>query len=211
MHPEDAAIACEAGADAFGMIFHPASKRNISLERARLIMATAGPFVTPVGVFVDATVESILSTAQELGLRVVQLHGQEEPAMVSQLIEARLTVLKAVRVDESLPATLERWRDTKIPLAGIVLETGATADHGGSGIANDWNAVAQFQAAGHFNGLGGLIAAGGLTPETVASVIKRIRPWAVDVSSGVETSPGKKSPERLRAFIEQVKRADSID
>src|SRR5688572_29890537 len=115
------------------MIFHPPSKRNISVERAREILAAVGPLVTPVGVFVDASTERVRETAHVLGLRTVQLHGRERAEQVRELGGHRLAVLKMVRVDASLEAELDYWRsrpEALASIAGIVLETGETKEAG---------------------------------------------------------------------------------
>lgn len=209
MRPQDAATAQAAGADAIGLIFHPPAKRNVSLDQARQMIAVLGPFVTPVGVFVDATAQRICHMADQLGLRIVQLHGHEEPRMVNELRQHGLRVIKAVRADENLARELAAWRDLHRrcdALAGIVLETADTG--GGSGIVNDWELIRQNQQLGAMADLPPIIAAGGLTPENVAEIVRTIRPWAVDVSSGVEVSLGNKSVEMIETFVTEVRRAD---
>ena len=211
--PEDAAAAAEAGADAIGLIFHPPAPRYVSLERAREILATLPAFVTPVGLFVDVHADGIRDTARSLGLRHIQLNGNETPETVAAL--APLVVIKAVRVErETFAQTLEHWRDAVRSLGltnlkGLVLETAGTGRPGGTGVANDWDTVRRCRQAGDFDGLPPVIAAGGLTPETVAAVVRDVRPWAVDVSSGVEEVRGRKSVERLRAFVNAVRGADA--
>lgn len=202
--------AARAGADAIGMVFHPSAKRNVSLERADEIVSALPPFVTPVGLFVDADVEHVRDAARALGLRHIQLHGHETPETVAKLKD--FTILKAIRVD---PATfsseLESWRrairQLKLThLQGFVLETAGTL--GGTGMANDWETVDRHRQRGDLIGLPHLIAAGGLTPESVGEVVRRIHPWAVDVSSGVEGSPGKKSAEKMEAFVRAARSAE---
>ena len=210
--PADAALAARAGADAIGMVFHPPSPRNVSVDTAREILGALPPFVTPVGLFVDAPVETVLGTARELGLRHVQLHGRETPEQVKAL--APLIVVKAVCVErERFGETLRTWGRAigslgLTNLAGFVLETAGTGQPGGTGVANDWDAVRAAQAAGEFDGLPAVIAAGGLTPESVGAVVRDVRPYAVDVSSGVEESRGRKSAERVAAFVRAVREAD---
>jgi phosphoribosylanthranilate isomerase len=204
--PEDAALAAEAGADAVGLIFHPPSKRNVSIDVAKQILAALPPFVTPVGLFVDAGTEAVLRTARAIGLRHVQFNGRETPELVGEV--APLVVVKSVDVERGrFVDTLERWRRTKV--AGLVLETANTGLAGGSGIANDWETVREAQRAGAFEGAPHIIAAGGLTPESVGDVVRSIRPYAVDVSSGVESSVGCKSEKKIRAFIRAVREADA--
>ena len=211
--PEDALAAARAGADAIGMVFHPAAPRRVSVEEACAILAALPAFVTPVALFVDAGVERVTRLAAELHLRHVQLHGNETPEDIAQL--PHLAVIKAVRVDpRRFGETLGRWRDAVAAgglanLKGLVLETAATAEAGGTGVANDWPAVREHQARGAFDGLPPIIAAGGLTPETVGLVVRDVRPWAVDVSSGVELTRGVKSPEKMAAFVAAVRDADA--
>ena len=198
--PEDAAAACRHGADAIGIILHPASARNVPPDRAREIIAALTPFVTPVGVFVDASVQQILDTAATLGLRAVQLNGEQSPDDVAEL--QGLSVIKAVRVVRGeLSSRIDPWKSARLKnLIGVVLEPGDTAHPGGTGVENDWNEVVEARRAGVFEGLH-IIAAGGLIPETVADVVRRVAPYGVDVSSGVESSKGIKSEEKMRGFI----------
>ena len=211
MRSDDAAAACRCGADAIGMIFHPASPRNISIAKAREILATVEPFTTPVGVFVDAQPREILDVCATLGLRTVQLNGQQTPEDIADL--RGLKVLRAVRVTRGgLTAQLDDWRraiaSRSLPhLVGLVMEPGGTTRPGGTGVANDWDEVLSAQEAGAFVDLPPLIAAGGLRPETVADVVRRVQPYAVDVSSGVEQSLGEKSEALIRQFIEAARSA----
>ena len=207
MRPEDAAAACALGADAIGMIFHPPAPRNIAIERARLVMEQVAPFVTPVGVFADAAPAQVTEIATTLGLRVVQLNGHETPDDVAALRPLR--VIKAIRVVRGqLPAALRPWTGVT-NLIGLVMEPGNTNEPGGTGVGNDWDEVIDAQRAGAFDGLPPLIAAGGLTPENVANVVRTVRPFAVDVSSGVERERGVKSPELIEHFIRSVCAADA--
>ena len=210
--PEDALAAARAGADAIGLVFHAAAPRNISVEQARQILDVLPAFVTPVGVFANPDREFLRDVVGRLHLRHVQLNGEEAPEYVADL--KQLAVIKAVRVDARFAQALDKWREaTRTPgltnLKGLVLETAGTGQAGGSGVANDWAAVRRHQSAGAFDRLPPVIAAGGLTPQTVETVVRDVRPWAVDVSSGVEESLGKKSPEKIAAFVDAVRRADA--
>jgi len=202
--------AARAGADAIGMVFHPPAPRNVTPLRAMEILAALPPFVTPVGLFVDPEPARIRETARELSLRHLQLHGEETPEQVGELRE--FTIIKAVRVDPAdFGAALELWRRAVLKLRlthlqGLVFETAGA--NGGSGVANDWETIRRHRQRGDFVGLPHLIAAGGLTPETVGRVVRDLHPWAVDVSSGVESSPGRKSPEKIEAFIRAVRMAE---
>jgi phosphoribosylanthranilate isomerase len=124
-------------------------------------------------------------------------------------------VIKAVRVERGrFVQTLDTWREAirSVPLtnlAGFVLETPNTAAPGGTGVPNDWETVVEAQRAGASEGLPALIAAGGLAPESVGAVVRAIRPYAVDVSSGVEETRGRKSEEKVRAFVQAVREVDA--
>jgi phosphoribosylanthranilate isomerase len=210
---DDALAAARAGADAVGMVFCPEAKRNVPPLRAREILAALPPFVTAVGLFVDLPIARVMDAARAMHLRHIQLHGSETPQQVAQLAE--FTVLKAIRVEpNTFAAELESWREAisrlqLVHLQGFVLETAGAA--GGTGVANNWDLIAHHRQRGDFVGLPHLIAAGGLTPETVGDVVQRIRPWAVDVSSGVEDSPGHKSEEKMHAFVRAVREAEECD
>jgi phosphoribosylanthranilate isomerase len=205
--PEDAQTASEAGADAVGIIFHRSARRFVEAAQARIIAQAAGPFVTVVGVFVDASLRQIVRTARQVGLGTVQLNGDEPPELVARLAEQGLRAIKALRVDQDLPRQIERWRQADPLPSGLVLETGGTSLPGGSGVANDWQAIRRHQQAGLFDGLPPLILAGGLRPENVARVVRELRPWAVDVSSGVEETTGVKSARLIAEFIQQARSA----
>ena len=211
---EDALLAAGAGADAIGIVLHPPSPRNVPPDVAERIVAALPPFVTPVGLFVDAPAEHVNEVSERLGLRHVQFNGHEGPRYVR---EVKATVVRALRVERgTFQAELDRWREASAELglhnlAGFVLETAGTGAPGGSGVENDWETVTLAQRRGWFEGLPAVIAAGGLRPETVAQVVRSVRPWAVDVSSGVEMDgqKGRKSGAKLSAFIEAVRKADA--
>ena len=208
MRVEDAVAAARLGADAIGMVFFERAKRFISVDRAREILAALPPFLTPVGLFCDESPQKILDISAELNLRHVQLQGEESADEVVEL--SGLRVIKAIRVNrETISRELAHWRamirkHALTHLSGFVLETANTGVPGGSGVSNDWTLVKELQSRGEFAGLPHIIAAGGLTPETVAQVAREIRPWAVDVSSGVEESFGIKSEAKMKRFIEAV-------
>jgi len=210
---EDAVAAVELGADAIGIVLHPPARRYVPPERAREIAHAVPAFTTTVGLFVDRDPQQLRWESSIAGVRVVQLHGNETPQTVAA--EVAWTVVKAVKVRPGrLADDLRVWRRSAFPgpmynLAGLVLETD-TAAPGGTGVANDWDEIARARDAGAFEGLPPIIAAGGLTPETVADVVRRLRPYAVDVSSGVEDGPvGVKSQARIEAFVRAVREADN--
>jgi len=207
MRPQDVATAAAVGADAIGMVFYSAAPRHVTIEQAKKMIDVLPPFVTPVGLFVDSPAEEVAQISRQLNLGHVQLHGRESPELVSQL--KSLNIVKAVHVDAKLRGTLANWRaaiaDMQLTnIKGILLETGATGAAGGTGAVNDWEAIAAAQRSGAFDGLPPLIVAGGLTPENVGTVIEQLRPFAVDVSSGIESSRGVKSAEKMRAFVAAV-------
>jgi len=211
---EDALAAARAGVDAIGLVLHKPSARYVTVDRAREILAALPPFVTPVGLFVDAPADEVRATARILGLRQVQLHGHEDETCISELRE--FAVLKSVRVDRrTFRGETSAWRQAiqhgLTNLRGIVLETAAAASTplgtgapGGTGLVNDWEFLRECQAEGMLAALPPLIAAGGLTPENVAAVVRDLHPWAVDVSSGVEAVKGIKSHEQIVAFVRAV-------
>lgn len=191
---DDALYACEQGADALGFNFWPGSRRFVAPEAAAEIVARLPPFVTPVGLFVNQPPTEVLHAAALARVQCVQLHGDEEPRDCAGHV---LPVIKAFRVGkpEDL-APIPRYGT----VAAVLLDA-PSEGYGGSGATFDWE-VAR-------GALGGkpLVLAGGLTPENVAAAIHALRPWAVDVASGVESSPGVKDPEKVARFIRAAKEA----
>lgn len=210
--PAGAVAAAAAGADAVGVVLHGGSARGLTVDRAAEIVAAAPPMVAVVPLFVDAPAADVRDVAGRLRLTTVQLHGREPPAIVSQL--GGLRVVKAVRPAGDDFAEWADWlrRTPGHGVVGLLLEA-ATAAPGGTGVENDWAGLAEMARAGRFAGLPPIVLAGGLTPETVGAVVRGLRPWAVDVSSGIESAielvRGVKSPERMAAFAAAVARADA--
>lgn len=184
----DAALAVELGADALGFVFWSTSPRAVSREAARAVHATLPPFVARVGVFVDASPDDVASTVREVGLDVVQLHG-DEPAEAFARVGARIVKVATLEGDDDVRRVVG-WPGWVMPLVDAVDRD----RRGGTGRLADWARAAQVAAARP------TLLAGGLTAANVGEAIRRVRPWGVDVSSGVEEAPGVKSPERLRAF-----------
>jgi phosphoribosylanthranilate isomerase len=211
--PGDARRAADAGADAIGLIFYRRSKRCVTLHAAKEIVTALPPMVSPIGLFMNAAHDEVRDFANALNLRTIQLHGDEPPELVAQLLD--FSVIKAIHCDPvGLPGILSQWKLASARLAlknlsGLLLDTAGTGQAGGSGIENDWNAIAKCLSPGDTANLPAIIAAGGLTPENVGHVIRRLRPWAVDVSSGIEDAPGIKSMEKMRRFADAVRVADS--
>jgi phosphoribosylanthranilate isomerase len=195
MAPEIAAAAAEAGADAVGFIFAP-SRRRVSVEQAAAIAAGLPPFVARVGVFVDAPGEQIETAARAVPLDVVQLHGGEPPELVAALRRGGLSVVKALRVGDRLdPEDLERYRAA----SAVMLDTKVDGLAGGSGRPFLWEVARG--VSDRFT----IILSGGLRAENVAEALAIVRPYGVDVSSGVE-SDGQKDPDKIRQFIDEVRR-----
>jgi len=198
----DAVEAASAGADAVGLVFAAGSPRRVSMAQARAIVSALPPFAAAVGVFVNESVEGVRRTAGEVGLSCVQLHGEEPAEFVGRL--APLRVIKALRVRAaSFVNEVQRFRDAGV--VAILLDAFDEQARGGSGKRFDWDLVAGAQRGGGLEGAPPMILAGGLTPENVVAAIRRIRPYGVDVSSGVEDAPGVKSAERIGRFIAAVR------
>ena len=201
----DAKLAADLGADAVGMILHAEARRHVPLETAGQIVAALPPYVTAVGVFVNATPATVIHVANALQITTVQFHGNESPIDVGAC--SSLRVIKVLKVDESIESMLTDWREARADgrcnnLIAILLETPAVGHAGGTGIANDFARIEQLSRSGAFQGLPPIVISGGLTPENVGDVVARLCPYAVDVSSGIEATFGKKSEEKMRAFIE---------
>jgi indole-3-glycerol phosphate synthase/phosphoribosylanthranilate isomerase len=194
---EDALAASRAGADAIGLVFWPDSPRAVDVARARRISQALPPFMLRVGVFVNAPPEAMARTAEEVGLDLLQLHGDEPPEALKDLPRR---ALKALRVGEGFdPQEVVRYKGLA---AGILLDTRADGRPGGGGLAFDWSLARGVRERAPF-----LVLAGGLTPQNVGEAIRSVHPDAVDVSSGVESAPGRKDPDKIRAFIDAVNRA----
>lgn len=185
--------AAESGADALGFIFFSGSKRHVSLPAAAAIIRELPPLISKVGVFVNATQEEIRRAVAETGIETLQLHGEESPEFGAQF--APLKVVKAFRLQDR--SSLEDCR--RYPAHAWLLDSFVEGAHGGTGVAADWNLAAEAVRL-HRQ----VILAGGLRVETVAKAVRLVRPFAVDVSSGVESSPGQKDHAKIRAFIQAV-------
>jgi indole-3-glycerol phosphate synthase/phosphoribosylanthranilate isomerase len=195
---DDARAAVRVGADAVGFVFWPGSPRRVDVATARSIAAALPPFVLRVGVFVDAPREELARVADAVGLDVLQLHGDEPPEALEGLPRR---AFKALRVGSDFrPEDALRYEGR---VAGILLDTRHAAAPGGTGRTFDWSLVQPVREKASY-----LVLAGGLTPDNVRDAIKAVRPDAVDVSSGVEASPGKKDVAKMRAFIGAVRSSE---
>jgi len=195
----DAALAVDAGADAIGFVFWPRSPRAVSPERAAAIARELPDAVLRVGVFVDASAEEMTGVADAVGLDLLQLHGEEPP---SALVGLPRPVLKTVRVGHGF--SQEEALRYVATAAGILVDTRLPGEQppGGTGVPFEWSLVQGLAERVPF-----LMLAGGLGPSNVAEAIGAVRPHAVDVSSGVEAGPGRKDPEKVRAFVEAARSA----
>jgi phosphoribosylanthranilate isomerase len=193
---EDARVAIDSGADALGFIFFSGSPRHISPESAAEIISNLPPFIAKVGVFVDAPVDGILDIAGATGIDTVQLHGSESPAECAEIAASRLTVVKAFRVKEA--TSLEPIANYRA--SAFLLDSYVAGQLGGTGAKFNWDLALK---AKQFNTP--IILAGGLDPENVTDAVSKVFPYAVDVSSGVEASPGKKDHQKVRRFIARAK------
>ena len=193
---EDAHLAADAGADAIGLICAP-SPRQIGEEAAAEIAASLPPFVTPVAVFVDESVDEIVRICTAAGVGVVQLSGDESRDNVAYLREKGYRVIKTVH----LPPQGAAESADALGADAVLLDTAVTGLKGGTGVLFDGDAAKNLQFSLP------VIVAGGLTCENVADRIAALTPYGVDVSSGVESSPGRKDAERVRRFVENAKKA----
>lgn len=189
---EDARCAVDHGADALGFNFYPKSPRYIQPERAGEIISDMPPFVTPVGVFVNAPAEQIGATVKRAGLRAVQLHGDEPP---EACVGHAVPVIRAVRVGEGFdPESLAAY-----PVNTFLLDTAKAGLYGGTGETFDWTFAEKAKAYGR------IVLAGGINPDNVAEAIREVWPYAVDSSSGVEAKPGKKDHGKVARFLKSVR------
>ena len=189
---KDALFAIEQGADAVGFIFYKKSPRSTTMKTVRDIILKLPPLAGTVGVFVDETVERVNKVADYCGLDMVQLHGDESPAFCRKI---HRRVIKAFRVKDF--QSLKKLQ--KYSVSGFLLDTFSDNLHGGTGKTFDWNLVLPAKK------IGPVILAGGLTPSNIRQAVSQVRPYGVDVCSGVEKSPGVKDPEKVRAFLTNIR------
>ena len=194
----DAKAACDAGANMLGFNFYEKSLRRVSTVEAATMRAKLPSGVQAVGLFVNAKPTEIHSLHAFVRFAAAQLHGDETPAIVSEVART-VPVIKAFRVGPDFPvSTLDKYHDA----FAFLLDGARTGQFGGTGASADWN-VARRVVAAHR-----IILAGGLTPENVGAAIRTVQPYAVDVASGVETKPGKKDHARMKEFIDEVRRTE---
>jgi phosphoribosylanthranilate isomerase len=190
----DALAAADYGADAVGFVLYKSSPRYIDTKAVKNIISQLPPFVTTVGVFADTDERDIRAIVEDCGLDVIQLQG-DEPADLCRRLGGR--VIKAIRIRDKF--SLNRMIPYKV--RAFVLDTYREGQLGGTGETFDWSLATEAKKFGK------IILAGGLTPENIRQAIEQVRPYGVDVSTGVEERLGKKDPSKLKVFIETAKKA----
>lgn len=198
---DDAVCAANAGADAIGLIFYEASPRSVTIEQAALISSALAPFVSTVALFVNAAPQAVDEVIAKVRPSMLQFHGDED---ASDCRRYGVPFLKAIRVGTAMTADdlleyASKFKDAR----ALLLDTLSTGVYGGSGECFDWRVIPD--AIRHR-----VVLSGGLRPDNVAAAIRVIRPWAVDVSSGVEVQKGVKDHAKISRFIEEVKNADAV-
>jgi phosphoribosylanthranilate isomerase len=189
----DAALCCEAGADTLGFIFHPKSPRAVTPETAAVIIASLPPSITSVGVFVNEKRSVINEIVRRTGIRILQFSGDESAEECSGY---SIDVWKAFRIREAKDVRTTR----EYSVAAALLDGAPDGVYGGSGMPPDFS-IARELARYHR-----VIIAGGLNPENILDAIRTARPAGIDVNSGIESSPGKKDPEKIKALFGQIAR-----
>jgi len=196
---EDVQAAAQAGADAIGLVFYPPSPRFLSLDWARQLAGEVPPFVSTVALFVNPTAAEVYSVVERVKPAMLQFHGEETPEFCKQF---GVPYLKACRVKSGVSPGVDLLKYLRpfSAAAGWLLDS-HVAEYGGVGESFDWSLVPAERSRP-------VVLSGGLTRENVREAVRRVRPWAVDVSSGVEVSKGIKDAARIAAFIAEVRNAD---
>lgn len=193
---QDAMAAAEYGADAIGFVFYEPSPRYVSVERAAAIARELPPFLTTVALFVNADADTIASVVDQVGIDLLQFHGQECPDYCAR---HRRPWIRAVRMkpDTDLLAAQAEFAAGR----GLLLDAYRPGVPGGTGETFDWERIPAELASR-------IVLAGGLNPENISDAVRRVRPYAVDVSGGVEADKGIKDPHKIKAFIKEVRSAE---
>ncbi len=191
--PSDVRAAVVAGADALGFVFAPRSKRVLTIPRAAELVTGVPAFVSRVGLFMDQDYEAVARILDQVPLNLLQFHGAEDAAFCRRF---GLPYIKAVSMDSD--RAVERAGQEYTDASALLLDSHPAGGVGGTGVVFDWSLIPQSSLP--------LVLAGGLEPGNVRQAIERLKPWAVDVSSGVETAPGIKSEALMREFIKEAKR-----
>ena len=196
---DDALAAMDAGVDLLGFNFYPKSPRYIDVGTCRDIMSVMRKYghITYVGLFVNASVAEVRLTIETCGLSLAQLHGDETPEMLDALNG------KAFKAFRGVPQHVHRFARDAAP--ALLVDASVKGAYGGTGVTADWNKAAEL--AKQYS----LLLAGGLTPENVGEAVQQVKPWGVDVASGVESSAGSKDASKMRAFVQAVQRLEIRD
>ena len=189
---EDVQAAVAAGADALGFVFAPRSRRVLHPDRAADLVRRVPPFISRVGLFMDQDIEQVSRVLDRVPLSLLQFHGREDAAFCRRF---GLPYVKALAMGSapSLALAERSFADA----AGLLLDSHRSGETGGTGHTFDWADIPELGLP--------LILAGGLTPDNVRQAVRQVRPWAVDVSSGVEDAPGVKNSEKMKMFISEAK------
>lgn len=195
----DALAAMDAGADLIGFNFYPKSPRYIDLGQCRDIMSVMRRYghIKYVGVFVNAPVEEIRATVETCGLSLAQLHGDETSEILNSLDG------KAFKAFRGVPQNIDGFARQAAP--ALLVDASVHGTYGGTGVTADWDDAAKLAKKYP------LLLAGGLTPENVRAAIEQVKPWGVDVASGVESAPGEKDAKKMKAFVQAARAGQSQD
>jgi phosphoribosylanthranilate isomerase len=191
----DAQVVSDSGADAIGLVFYPRSPRHVTIEQAAEIVAAIPPFVTTVALFLDARAEDIRAVLEQVPVDLIQFHGDECPPECGQYGRP---YIKAIGMKGGTNA--QAYADTYPDARGFLLDSHAVGEAGGTGQRFDWSMTPELGKP--------VILAGGLNPDNAAEAVTIARPFGLDVSSGVESEPGIKDPEKVHRFMNEVRRAN---
>lgn len=194
---EDACVAVAAGADAIGLVFYAKSPRYVTPEQAAAIARAVGPFVTTVGLFVDAGRAEVEAVLAQVPLQLLQFHGNESAAFCASF---QRPFIKALRMADGVDVAAVEAEFAAAGALGLLLDSYSPAAPGGTGETFGWERIPVERRLP-------LILAGGLSPDNVAAAVRYVRPYAVDVSSGVEIAPGRKDSAKIAAFVQAVRGA----
>ncbi|NWO04904.1 MAG: phosphoribosylanthranilate isomerase [Alteromonadaceae bacterium] len=197
--PEDIDAAVASGADAIGLVFYPPSPRSVNIEQARVLAARIPAFVTVTGLFVNPAPEDVEEVLNHVSLDLLQFHGDESPAFCESFGRRWI---KAIRVRE--PGQIEAAFDEYANAAGLLVDAWDPQRYGGTGQSFNWELIPRERPMP-------LILAGGLSSANVSGAIRQVRPWAVDVSGGVESAKGEKDASKLTEFFNEVRRVCKTD
>jgi phosphoribosylanthranilate isomerase len=195
---EDALHVCQAGGDAIGLVFYDKSPRNVSISQASQICAALPPFVTSVGLFMDASKEFVHSVLASVALDLLQFHGSETPEFCASF---NRPYIKAVGMKGRTLTDFAEYADQYSDAKGFLVDSHSAGKAGGTGKIFDWNDVPQ-------NYHKPIILAGGLNPNNIADAIKQVDVYGLDLSSGVESAPGIKDKQMINQLMDEVRRAE---